>query len=216
MAEAARGSASRAELLELRREHEVVEEGHRLLDERRVLLARELLARLKAFDQRFEAFADCEKQAHAALADATERMGLEQLEVYPPLDLSGLETVRETARFIGITFDGVRLAELPEPNANVTRFSNSTRPKPPPESLPAWSKKPWAWPPTSPSCSSSKPNTGAPSAVSARWKRFCCPNWRPSRRCWKMRSRSWRSRRRCGFGWRRRGESEFSVLGFRC
>lgn len=115
MAEAARGSASRAELLELRREHEVVEEGHRLLDERRVLLARELLARLKAFDQRFEAFADREKQAHAALIEATERMGLEQLEVYPPLDLTALETVRETARFIGITFDGVRLAELPEP-----------------------------------------------------------------------------------------------------
>src|SRR6056297_3903943 len=114
MAEAARGSASRAELLELRREHEVVVEGHRLLDERRVLLARELLARLKDFDKRFEAFADREKQAHAALIEATERMGLEQLEVYPPLDLSGLETVRETARFIGITFDDVRLAELPE------------------------------------------------------------------------------------------------------
>jgi len=115
MAEAARGSASRAELLELRREHEVVEEGHRLLDERRVLLARELLARLKAFDQRFEAFAELEREAFSALADATERMGLEQLEVYPPLDLSALETVRETARFIGITFDGVRLAELLEP-----------------------------------------------------------------------------------------------------
>ena len=116
MAEAARGSASRAELLELRREHEVVVEGHRLLDERRVLLARELLARLKDFDKRFEAFADREKQAHAALIEATERMGLEQLEVYPPLDLSALETVRETARFIGITFDGARLAEMPEPS----------------------------------------------------------------------------------------------------
>ena len=115
MAEAARGSASRAELLELRREHEVVEEGHRLLDERRVLLARELLARLKAFDKRFDAFADREKQAHAALIEATERMGLEQLEVYPPLDISALETVRETAKFIGIRFDGVRLGELPEP-----------------------------------------------------------------------------------------------------
>ena len=115
MAEAARGSASRAELLELRREHEVVEEGHRLLDERRVLLARELLARLKAFDQRFDTFAEREKQAHAALIEATERMGLEQLEVYPPLDLSALETVRETVKFIGIKFDGVRLAGLPEP-----------------------------------------------------------------------------------------------------
>ena len=115
MAEAARGSASRAELLELRREHEVVEEGHRLLDERRVLLARELLARLRAFDERFDAFADREKQAHAALIEATERMGLEQLEVYPPLDLSALETVRETTRFIGIAFDGARFGEIPEP-----------------------------------------------------------------------------------------------------
>lgn len=116
MAEAARGSASRAELLELRREHEVVVEGHRLLDERRVLLARELLARLREFDKRFEAFAARENEAHAALIEATERMGLEQLEVYPPLDLSALETVRETTRFIGITFDGARLAEMPEPS----------------------------------------------------------------------------------------------------
>lgn len=116
MAEAARGSASRAELLELRREHEVVKEGHRLLDERRVLLARELLARLKAFDQRFEAFAEREREAHAALVEATDRMGLEQIEVYPPLDLSALKTMRETVKFIGVTFQRVELEVSPEPD----------------------------------------------------------------------------------------------------
>lgn len=115
MAEAARGSASRAELLELRREHEVVEEGHRLLDERRVLLARELLSRLRDFDERHAAFAEREREAHAALIEATDRMGLEQLQVYPPLDLSALETVRETVKFIGVSFPSVGFGHLPEP-----------------------------------------------------------------------------------------------------
>ena len=113
MAEGARGSASRAELLELRREHEVVEEGHRLLDERRVLLARELLARLKAFDARHAAFAEREREAHGALIEATERMGLEQIEVYPPLDLSALETVRQSVKFIGVSIERVEIEGLP-------------------------------------------------------------------------------------------------------
>jgi len=115
VAEAARGSASRAELLELRREHEVVEEGHRLLDERRVLLARELLSRLKAFDERQAAFSESEREAHAALIEATERMGLEQLQVYSPLDLSALETIRESVKFIGVSIERVEIEPLPAP-----------------------------------------------------------------------------------------------------
>ncbi|MGK7296332.1 MAG: V-type ATP synthase subunit D [Candidatus Wenzhouxiangella sp. M2_3B_020] len=114
MAEAARGSASRAELLELKREHEVVEEGHRLLDERRVLLARELLARLNAFDHRRAAFDERERAAHAALADATDAMGLEQLQVYPPLDGNALETERKTGKFIGVSMTRVELAAGPD------------------------------------------------------------------------------------------------------
>lgn len=113
MAEASRGSASRAELLELKREHEVVEEGHRLLDERRVLLARELLARLTAFDQRRKAFAGREHQAHAALSAATDAMGLEQLQVYPPLDGSRVEIERLQRRFIGVATERVRATAEP-------------------------------------------------------------------------------------------------------
>lgn len=115
MAEAARGSASRADLLELRREHEVVDEGHRLLDERRVLLARELLARLAAFDRRRAAFDDRERAAHAALIAATDEMGLEQLQVHPPLDGRALQAERSHGRFIGVTMTRVRLAASPDP-----------------------------------------------------------------------------------------------------
>jgi V/A-type H+-transporting ATPase subunit D len=114
MAEAARGSASRAELLELKREHEVVEEGHRLLDERRVLLARELLARLNAFDQRRAAFGQRERSAHAALSAATDAMGLEQIQVYPPLDGSQLKYERLDRKFIGVATERVRVSAEPD------------------------------------------------------------------------------------------------------
>src|SRR6056297_1954830 len=117
MAEAARGSASRAELLELKREHEVVEEGHRLLDERRVLLARELLARLNAFDRRRAEFDASERAAHAALSDATDAMGLEQLQVYPPLDGSALRTERQRAKFIGVPMTRVTQVAAPDHEA---------------------------------------------------------------------------------------------------
>lgn len=113
MAEAARGSASRAELLELKREHEVVDEGHRLLDERRVLLARELLARLNAFDVRRAAFGDLEGAAHAALSGATDAMGLEQIQVYPPLDGSQLKSERFKRKFIGVATERARITAVP-------------------------------------------------------------------------------------------------------
>jgi V/A-type H+-transporting ATPase subunit D len=115
MAEAARGSASRAELLELKREHEVVDEGHRLLDERRVLLARELLARLTAFDRRRADFDRREHRAHQALSDATDEMGLEQLQVYPPLDGSALRIERSRGKFIGVPMARVAMAGSPGP-----------------------------------------------------------------------------------------------------
>jgi V/A-type H+-transporting ATPase subunit D len=124
---AARGSASRAELLELRREHEVVEEGHRLLDERRVLLARELLSRLAAYDRRRQAFAERERAAHAALAEATRAAGLEQLQVHPPLGLAGLEPVPAHAKFLGLTMTRVRLDG--EPSGEWTRPPVFDRPE---------------------------------------------------------------------------------------
>lgn len=113
MAEAARGSASRAELLELKREHEVVEEGHRLLDERRVLLARELLSRLAAYDRRRAEFDARERVAHDRLIEATDAMGLEQIQVYPPLDGRSVAVRTHDARFIGVAMTRAELTAEP-------------------------------------------------------------------------------------------------------
>lgn len=109
MAEAAvnRGSASRADLLELKREHEVVREGHRFLDEKRVLLARELLARIRECETLQAEFREHERDAHRALIDATGELGLEQLQLYPPCSAAAFRVVRSNQRFLGI-----RLARL--------------------------------------------------------------------------------------------------------
>ncbi len=111
MAEASRGSASRADLLELKREHEVVEEGHRFLDEKRVLLARELLSRIARCEALQREFETLERSAHKALIEATEALGLEELQLYPPRDGAGFAIRRRHASFLGIRLPLLEAAE---------------------------------------------------------------------------------------------------------
>lgn len=105
----ATGSASRADLLELRREHEVVEEGHRFLDEKRVLLARELLHRLDHCEVLERELREMEQSAHRTLIDATTEVGLEELQLYPPRDASGLDRTTASERFLGLQLPAARL-----------------------------------------------------------------------------------------------------------
>lgn len=79
-----RATASRAALLELRQEREVVQEGHRFLDEKRILLAREILRRLEDYEKARAEMAKAEETARKALAGALEYHGLEYLQVHPP------------------------------------------------------------------------------------------------------------------------------------
>jgi len=102
MAESARSSTSRADLLELKREHEVVEEGHRFLDEKRVLLARELLTRIARCERMQLEFDALEHSAHRALIDATGALGLEELQLYPPRDGTAFSLRRRHQNYLGI------------------------------------------------------------------------------------------------------------------
>lgn len=102
MVDMAGGSASRADLLELRRERQVVEEGYRFLDEKRVLLARELLARIAGCEQLQARFETLERAAHTALIEATDALGLEELQLYPPRDGSAYATRRRYVSFLGL------------------------------------------------------------------------------------------------------------------
>ncbi|MGD8378069.1 MAG: V-type ATP synthase subunit D [Gammaproteobacteria bacterium] len=75
--------ASRAALLELRRDRSVFEEGHRFLDEKRMLVARELLRRLADYQAMVNAFEASLESAAGRMAAGLAHHGLEGLQVYP-------------------------------------------------------------------------------------------------------------------------------------
>lgn len=111
-----RGSASRAELLELKREREIVQEGHRFLDEKRVLLARELLARIHRCESLQADFETLQAEAHAQLAAATDEAGLEELQVHPTLPADDFNVESSARTWLGIKLPQARARDsVPEP-----------------------------------------------------------------------------------------------------
>jgi len=99
-------AATRVALLELRDERRQVQEGYELLDEKRVMLATEILRELRAHDIAQTALDRLWPEAREALAGAVEIHGFEDLTVEPPCLL---DTV--LLRLAQRSFLGLRLAE---------------------------------------------------------------------------------------------------------
>ena len=99
-------AATRVALLELRDERRLVQEGYELLDEKRVLLATEILRDLRAHDVAQTALDRLWLAAREALAAAVEVHGFEDLTVEPPCLLDTV-LLRQAER----SFLGLRLAE---------------------------------------------------------------------------------------------------------
>ncbi len=76
---------TRSAYLELQEERRGMQEGYRFLDEKRLVLAGEIIARLAPYEAARQDFEALYRRAVAALRGAVERHGLEQLELYPPL-----------------------------------------------------------------------------------------------------------------------------------
>lgn len=90
-------TASRSALLDLRDEQRLVRDGYEFLDEKRVLLAAEMLRqrdRWRSLDRRFREHFDA---AVAALVAAAADQGLDGLQVAPPAELNDarIETAAE-------------------------------------------------------------------------------------------------------------------------
>jgi len=94
-------TASRAALIELRTERRVVEDGHRFLDEKRALLAHEVLDRLAGFRVRLERFGELERSAAESLAHAVSSAGFEAVQLAPEVDTIGGELVQQRRSFLG-------------------------------------------------------------------------------------------------------------------
>jgi V/A-type H+-transporting ATPase subunit D len=109
---------TRASVLALREERVVVGEAYDFLDEKRLLLAAELLRQLEAYaslSARIEALAHT---AGRQLAAAVGHHGLEGLSVYPAAVLAGAQVGMTQRNFMGVTLVETTLAEAPaEPAA---------------------------------------------------------------------------------------------------
>jgi V/A-type H+-transporting ATPase subunit D len=94
---------TRAVVLELRAERSVVQEAYDFLDEKRLLLAAELVRQINRYESLNSEIARKSREARASLLAAVKRHGLQDLGVYPsmPLEMSRVETSRRN--LMGVT-----------------------------------------------------------------------------------------------------------------
>ena len=82
-------TASRSALLEIKDELRLVKDGYEFLDEKRILLAAEMLRQRDEHRRRQADFTERFLAAAAALVEATAEQGLQGIEVAPPAGLPG-------------------------------------------------------------------------------------------------------------------------------
>jgi V/A-type H+-transporting ATPase subunit D len=95
--------ASRAVLREIRDERRVVEEGHRFLDEKRVMLAQSIVERLSDWRGLAERLEARERSARDALAEAMALHGLAGLLVHPPWAIETARPEWHARSFLGVS-----------------------------------------------------------------------------------------------------------------
>ena len=117
-------SPTRSAFLELKDERRQIREGYEFLDEKRLLLAAELLRRLRAYENLRRELGELWTEARAALAGACGRHGLDGLEVVPVGPVTETGWTSEERRFLGVMLiDGA--ASLAREDADRTAVNPS-------------------------------------------------------------------------------------------
>ena len=80
-------TASRSALLEIKDELRLVRDGYEFLDEKRILLAAEMLRQRDEYRRRQRVFTEASRAAADALVEAAADQGLQGVEVAPPTEL---------------------------------------------------------------------------------------------------------------------------------
>jgi V/A-type H+-transporting ATPase subunit D len=103
---------TRSAVLELRAERQGMDEGYRFLDEKRLVLAAELLRELARYEQALVEYRAASAEAYRLLQQAAVRHGLEGLQVYPALRARS-PMLRGTSRSVlGVLVEEVTLEAL--------------------------------------------------------------------------------------------------------
>jgi V/A-type H+-transporting ATPase subunit D len=101
-------SPTRAVVLELKDEQRAMHEGYVFLDEKCLLLAGEILRELTHYAELDRVLMAAHGTAIAALQAAVARHGLDELEVYPPLDQTPSKLERAARSIMGVPLLEVR------------------------------------------------------------------------------------------------------------
>lgn len=104
---------TRAAVLELRAERGVVEEAYDFLDEKRLLLAAELLRQLDRYEVLSREIAGKTGEARATLLAGVQRHGMQGLAVYPALPLETMRIETSRRNLMGVTLQETAAA-LPD------------------------------------------------------------------------------------------------------
>ena len=118
MTEHRQATPTRSEYLGLREERQLILEGYEFLDEKRIILAHEILRQLAAYRDARAGYRHAHAEAVKLLAAAVARHGLEGLSVYPPRLDKRINIERRDRRFLGleiIEFEGAEIESIASP-----------------------------------------------------------------------------------------------------
>lgn len=93
---------TRSAILQLREEHEVILEAYDFLDEKRLLLAAELLRQLKEYEQKIQEYETLRQKAELALLQTVKRHGLQGTQVYPGRYMDNAQVLSQSYSFMGV------------------------------------------------------------------------------------------------------------------
>jgi V/A-type H+-transporting ATPase subunit D len=113
---------TRSAVLDLKAERVVVSEAYDFLDEKRLLLAAELLRQLEEHDRLQGEFETLRQQAMKTLVQAVARHGLQGLELYPADDIGAVRFYTVISNFMGVSLADTGL-QLPADD-NATSAAN--------------------------------------------------------------------------------------------
>lgn len=117
--------------LGLGEERKLMRQGFEFLDEKRMLLAGEMLRQLRLYEERAAAFAAEQVAAAEALGRAVERHGLDALQVYPRAEGAVTAPTCTTTRFLGVMLRQAEpwpaTAEPPPPPVDPSTQAESAR-----------------------------------------------------------------------------------------
>jgi V/A-type H+-transporting ATPase subunit D len=103
--------------LELKEERVGMSEGYRFLDEKRLILASEILTELSRYQAELTSFETAYESASAALESAVMRHGVEELGLYPPATPLDGTMVLKPRSVLGVTVYDLT-CEIAEPEAS--------------------------------------------------------------------------------------------------